>query len=162
MLVFLGHGLPDDAPNNSFKPTPHRGVNSVLYATLHAVATPPWGGLTQALGLMNRHYKKSKPISETIFPSASNTWVKAFIFSLIPCLLLLYQINTNFNSAALNKLLFFSPLIGIFGTWYFLNLRWWLKTIFSITYALVFLAVGFLFVFGSACQSLADQGRSCI
>ena len=38
------------SPNNSFKPTPHRGVNSVLYATLHAVATPPWGGLTQALG----------------------------------------------------------------------------------------------------------------
>jgi hypothetical protein len=37
-------------PNNSFKPTPHRGVNSVLYATLHAVATPPRGGLTQALG----------------------------------------------------------------------------------------------------------------
>jgi len=38
------------APNSSFKPTPHRGVNSVLYATLHAVATPPWGGLTPALG----------------------------------------------------------------------------------------------------------------
>ena len=37
-------------PNNSFKPTPHRGVNSVLYATLHAVATPLWGGLTPALG----------------------------------------------------------------------------------------------------------------
>ena len=38
------------APNKSFKPTPHRGVNSVLYATLHAVATPPRGGLTTALG----------------------------------------------------------------------------------------------------------------
>ena len=37
-------------PNNSFKPTPHRGVNSVLCATLHAVAAPPRGGLTQALG----------------------------------------------------------------------------------------------------------------
>ena len=37
-------------PNKSFKPTPHRGVNSVLYATLHAVATPPRGGLTPALG----------------------------------------------------------------------------------------------------------------
>jgi hypothetical protein len=36
-------------PNNSFKPTPHRGVNSVLCATLHAVATPLRGGLTQAL-----------------------------------------------------------------------------------------------------------------
>ena len=35
--------------NNSFKPTPHRGVNSVLCATLHAVATPLRGGLTQAL-----------------------------------------------------------------------------------------------------------------
>jgi hypothetical protein len=38
-------------PNNSFKPTPHRGVNSVLCATLHAVATPLRGGLTQALGV---------------------------------------------------------------------------------------------------------------
>ena len=38
-------------PNNSFKPTPHRGVNSVLCATLHAVATPPRGGLTQALAV---------------------------------------------------------------------------------------------------------------
>ena len=38
--------------NNSFKPTPHRGVNSVLYATLHAVATPLWGGLTPALARM--------------------------------------------------------------------------------------------------------------
>ena len=38
------------APNNSFKPTPHRGVKSVLCATLHAVATPLRGGLTQALG----------------------------------------------------------------------------------------------------------------
>ena len=37
-------------PNNSFKPTPHRGVNSVLCATLHAVATPTRAGLTQALG----------------------------------------------------------------------------------------------------------------
>jgi hypothetical protein len=37
-------------PNNSFKPTPHRGVNSVLCATLHAVVTPLRGGLTQALG----------------------------------------------------------------------------------------------------------------
>ena len=37
-------------PNNSFKPTPHRGVNSVLYATLHAVAAPLRVGLTQALG----------------------------------------------------------------------------------------------------------------
>ena len=46
-------GLPQQQAvkaNNSFKPTPHRGVNSVLCATLHAVATPPWGGLTPALG----------------------------------------------------------------------------------------------------------------
>jgi hypothetical protein len=42
--------MPGMPPNNSFKPTPHRGVNSVLYATLHAVATPLRGGLTQALG----------------------------------------------------------------------------------------------------------------
>ena len=42
------------APNKSFKPTPHRGVNSVLCATLHAVATPPWGGLTQALEVTRR------------------------------------------------------------------------------------------------------------
>jgi hypothetical protein len=44
------HGL---LPNNSFKPTPHRGVNSALCATLRAVATPPRGGLTQALGGKN-------------------------------------------------------------------------------------------------------------
>ena len=43
-ILALGH-------NNSFKPTPHRGVNSALYATLHAVATPLRGGLTQALGI---------------------------------------------------------------------------------------------------------------
>ena len=36
--------------NSSFKPTPHRGGNSVLYATLHAVAAPLWVGLTPALG----------------------------------------------------------------------------------------------------------------
>ena len=35
--------------NSSFKPTPHRGVNSALYATLHAVAAPLRVGLTQAL-----------------------------------------------------------------------------------------------------------------
>ena len=43
------------APNKSFKPTPHRGVNSVLYATLHAVAAPLWGGLTPALGRIPNH-----------------------------------------------------------------------------------------------------------
>ena len=42
--------------NSSFKPTPHRGVNSVLYATLHAVATPLRGGLTQALGATDGSY----------------------------------------------------------------------------------------------------------
>ncbi len=41
--------------NKSFKPTPHRGVNSVLCATLHAVATPLWGGLTPALGVSGRN-----------------------------------------------------------------------------------------------------------
>ena len=41
--------------NSSFKPTPHRGVNSVLYATLHAVAAPLRVGLTQALGLATAH-----------------------------------------------------------------------------------------------------------
>ena len=39
--------------NSSFKPTPHRGVNSMLYATLHAVAAPLRVGLTQALGPMD-------------------------------------------------------------------------------------------------------------
>ena len=43
--------------NSSFKPTPHRGVNSVLYATLHAVAAPLWVGLTQALA---RNYQTMK------------------------------------------------------------------------------------------------------
>jgi hypothetical protein len=45
--------LASGPPNKSFKPTPHRGVNSVLYATLHAVATPLRGGLTPALGGSN-------------------------------------------------------------------------------------------------------------
>ena len=42
-------------PNKSFKPTTHRGINSVLCATLHAVAAPLRGGLTPALG-GNKHY----------------------------------------------------------------------------------------------------------
>jgi hypothetical protein len=37
-------------PNNSFKPTPHRGVGHVPTLRLHVSATPPRGGLTQALG----------------------------------------------------------------------------------------------------------------
>ena len=49
-MRFAKLGLFHPAPNNSFKPTPHRGVDSVLCATLHAVATPLRGGLTQALG----------------------------------------------------------------------------------------------------------------
>ena len=46
--------------NSSFKPTPHRGGDSVLYATLHAVAAPLWVGLTQALG---RNEKELVPVS---------------------------------------------------------------------------------------------------
>ena len=42
------------APNKSFKPTPHRGSNSVLCATLHAIAAPLWVGLTLALGQIKR------------------------------------------------------------------------------------------------------------
>jgi hypothetical protein len=37
-------------PNNSFKPTPHRGVGHVPTLRLHASAAPPRVGLTQALG----------------------------------------------------------------------------------------------------------------
>ena len=36
--------------NNSFKPTPHRGVGHVPTLREHASATPLRGGLTQALG----------------------------------------------------------------------------------------------------------------
>ena len=50
------------AANNSFKSTPHRGVNSVLCATLHAAATPLRGGLTQALGGME---SSSQVVSKT-------------------------------------------------------------------------------------------------
>jgi hypothetical protein len=39
-------------PNNSFKPTPHRGVGHVPALRLHASAAPPRVGLTQALGPM--------------------------------------------------------------------------------------------------------------
>jgi hypothetical protein len=38
------------APNNSFKPTPHRGSARMLTLRQHAVAAPLRGGLTQALG----------------------------------------------------------------------------------------------------------------
>ena len=37
-------------PNNSFKPTPCRGVSRVPALRLHASAAPPRVGLTQALG----------------------------------------------------------------------------------------------------------------
>jgi putative addiction module component (TIGR02574 family) len=49
LLVCSSASLGSVPPNKSFKPTPHRGVNSVLCATLHAVATPLRGGLTPAL-----------------------------------------------------------------------------------------------------------------
>jgi hypothetical protein len=39
-------------PNNSFKPTPHRGVGHVPALRLHVSAAPPRGGLTQALGAL--------------------------------------------------------------------------------------------------------------
>jgi hypothetical protein len=42
---FLGLG-----PNNSFKPTPHRGVGHAYALRLHMSAAPPRVGLTQALG----------------------------------------------------------------------------------------------------------------
>ena len=45
-------------PNKSFKPTPHRGGSSVFCATLHAVAAPPWGGLTPALGLIDGEFRE--------------------------------------------------------------------------------------------------------
>jgi hypothetical protein len=35
-------------PNNSFKPTPHRGVGRVLYATLARVRRPAAGRLNSA------------------------------------------------------------------------------------------------------------------
>ena len=57
-------------PNNSFKPTPHRGVNSVLCATLHAVATPLRGGLTLALD-MRAKYSKVLAIALAAFGLAS-------------------------------------------------------------------------------------------
>ena len=37
-------------PNNSFKPTPCRGVGRVHALRLHTAAAPPRVGLTQALG----------------------------------------------------------------------------------------------------------------
>jgi hypothetical protein len=37
-------------PNNSFKPTPHRGVGHVPALRWHMSAAPTRGGLTQALG----------------------------------------------------------------------------------------------------------------
>ena len=65
-------GLP---PNNSFKPTPHRGVNSVLYATLHAVATPLRGGLTQALGTLKEIFVKYTELQKLINQSDRSDWL---------------------------------------------------------------------------------------
>ena len=38
-----------EAPNNSFKPTPHRGVGHVLYATLARVRHPATGRLNSGV-----------------------------------------------------------------------------------------------------------------
>jgi hypothetical protein len=56
-------------PNKSFKPTPHRGVNSVLCATLHAVDAPLRGGLTLALG--GRYVRFPPPLCLSVQPSRS-------------------------------------------------------------------------------------------
>ena len=49
----MGQLLPSKtAPNNSFKPTPHRGCGHVPALRLHVSAAPLWVGLTQALGAM--------------------------------------------------------------------------------------------------------------
>ena len=37
-------------PNNSFKPTPHRGANHMAGTACHVLHAPLWRGLTQALG----------------------------------------------------------------------------------------------------------------
>jgi len=65
-LHFLPLSASKEPPNNSFKPTPHRGVNSVLCATLHAVATPPRGGLTQALELPRMESKALQTFEHAI------------------------------------------------------------------------------------------------
>ena len=70
------------APNNSFKPTPHRGVNSVLCATLHAVATPLRGGLTQALG-------GRKAFCSFAFQCSFSRLRSALLFGRLPAALLL-------------------------------------------------------------------------
>ena len=46
----LGSHRHPPPPNNSFKPTPCRGVGHVLTLRLHTSAAPPRVGLTQALG----------------------------------------------------------------------------------------------------------------
>ena len=63
-------------PNNSFKPTPHHGVNSVLCATLHAVATPLRGGLTQALGAMGKIPEAENPYSAPLASVRSSSEAK--------------------------------------------------------------------------------------
>ena len=48
-------------PNNSFKPTPHRGVNSVLYATLARCRRP-------AVGRLNSSVRRQKSVWLLFFP----------------------------------------------------------------------------------------------
>ena len=48
-------------PNNSFKPTPHRGVNSVLYATLARCRRP-------AVGRLNSGVRRQKSVWWLCFP----------------------------------------------------------------------------------------------
>jgi hypothetical protein len=89
----LGINRHPPPPNNSFKPTPHRGVNSVLCATLHAVAAPLRGGLTQALEPM--------PISSDN-ESKNHFWLVFFPFWGLPlffCLVTFLEVKLKFFSS---------------------------------------------------------------
>ena len=91
-----------------------------------------------------------------------NSWFLVLFLTAIPFGLLLYQNSTGFESAPLNKLLLLIPLVGVFGIWRFLNFPWWLKVIFSVFYIASVTIPAAALLFGSACEQLAAQGRSCI
>ena len=57
-------------PNNSFKPTPHRGVSHVLYATLARVCRPAVGRLNSSVRpRMSMSFLRTKMGTDTTRPS---------------------------------------------------------------------------------------------
>ena len=102
------------APNNSFKPTPCRGVGRVLYATLAHVRRP-------ATGRLNSGVRPLKTVVSILVAIA------AFIFGCIATLFAMLRIfapPANCTSpcdapgyVAVGAAFFVGPLVGALCTW---------------------------------------------